>query len=240
MSRLEIVTGEAAARLPAQGVMLQIVRMPPEKYCELEAFIRRTGILKSAALGREILLADQKPPRMARPRERMLERIALGLNASVCSSGELWYGVPPGRSVSNPGPGIGNWNADVLVVGGGPSPKAPQSAPNWPFISSNEYGCAYWLAEQLERAGVPESSLYWMNAYGRAGAGGAPSPTSAAELKRHSWKCVVTLGRDAAEWADKAGLPNICAEHHPAFWWKYRAAKPYPMIDTLNRYLRSL
>lgn len=238
---LEIGVGEGLASMEGYRGPQQVVELPANEYCELEAFIRRTGLLKSVAAGRSMYLVDRKPPRMSKPRARMLERIAMGLGAAVHSDAcDGWYGLPPGFQPANPGPGIGNWKADVLVVGDGPSPKAPAGTPNWPFVSSNEYGCAYWLAEQLEQARIPERALYWVNAYGRPDELGDRVPTPDAALLSRPWKHVVTLGRGAASWADDAGFENVIAAHHPSFWWRSRAPRPYPLIETLQKCLRCL
>lgn len=239
-AELEILVGEAAAQCPQFIGRMQRVEMPANDYCELESFIRRTGLLKSVAAGHSILLLDQNPPRMAKPRARMLERIAMGLRAAVLAGrGESWYGLA-GPAPVNPGPGIGNWQADVLIVGDGPSPKAPAGTPNWPFVSSNEYGCAYWLADQLEQGGIPERALYWVNAYGRPDEAGDRAATPDAALLSRPWKHVVTLGRGAAAWADDAGFKGVKAAHHPSFWWKSRAPRPYPLIEILQQCLRGL
>jgi hypothetical protein len=232
---IEISVGPQAF-VPSHSDKFQIVRLPESDYCPLESFVRRTGILKSALrTGFDTYMVDENPPNIGPEWSRMLERIALGLDVVVHDGS--WYGVNRLPARRNAGPGIGNWDADVLVVGGGQSSKAPSTAPDWPFISSNEYGCAYWLASELERAGIPERALYWVNARGRS-LDGHGEPTSAQALKDHGWSCVATLGLEAAEWADKADLPHICAEHHPAFWWRYRASVAYPLIDTLKKHTR--
>lgn len=238
MKRLTIITGtlgaaEAAFR-PGWGA--RIVKMPELEGGDYERFIRRTNVLKEVATsGVPTVLVEPRHLQMDVARSRMLARVAMGLGAAV--QGCQWCGLGIGEGTPNEGPGIGNWGAKVLVVGDAPNWRAPEGTPNWPFISSAEYGCAAWLADRLEAEGVSEESLYWINASSRRG--GERVATVAEACLERRWAAVVTLGRPAALWARSVGLEGIHEGFHPSFWWTKRSAQPYTAARFLGQAARS-
>jgi hypothetical protein len=236
LNDLTIYKGYAPEALVAdargQGSRVSFMRRyEPDTYT---AFIRRTLFLqKCAAVGDPTLLVDHADLAMEPFRTRMFTRIAAGLGAKVIGT---WMGITPQEFPENPGPGIGNWAGDVLVLawsrGQIQSPdREPRPQPNWPFISSCNYGVATWLAKQLDEAVVPETSLYWMNTCSWKDGVRADEPADAT-LSR-PWKAVVALGHDAAEWAAKNGLPVDYVAKHPTFWWRDNPGTPYPFVDFL-------
>lgn len=109
------------------------------------------------------------------------------------------------RNRPAPAPGIGRWGSDsALLVG---DRVSQYGWPDLPFVSFKKYGCSAWLAERLEAWGVGEDKLYWLNAFEQTpealGWGDAP-------------KKIVTLGNNAAQWAERAGLTYMQAVHPQA------------------------
>ena len=185
--------------------------------------------------------APDAPPPATVAHRRMLERLLLGTAAG---------GVPPGwvspgvagvltaqPSPTSGGPGAGAaYSGRVLLVGDRPGSRWGQRAPTWPFISENRQGCSAWLADELERAGVGEERLYWINAF-------TVSDTHlphATLLKLPMWGSTVTLtvalGRNAAAWCNEGMLP--CVEvHHPAYWVRAHKGDAYHLIKLLRNHL---
>lgn len=120
-----------------------------------------------------------------------------------------------------PATGVGQWGpGSTLLVG-----ERVSSAgwPDMPFVSFHEGGCSAWLARQLESWRVPESSLYWVNAYQLSpdfmGRDDAP-------------KKVVALGKVAAAWCRKAGLA-FDEVPHPQFWKRFHSHEEYELKEAL-------
>jgi hypothetical protein len=97
-----------------------------------------------------------------------------------------------------------------------------------PFVTFGGGGCAPWLADGLERAGVPENTLYWINAYDVRGAA-----TSAEFVKDLRPVQVVAMGKLAERW---------CVDHmvrhdsvpHPQYWMRFHHHAPYPLFNVLR------
>lgn len=231
MGKLVVFTGNLGpleAGLSIQGVN---ICKAPEHEDTYAGFIRRTNWMKKAATSRaDTWIVERRHLRMEPGRQRMLARVALGLGVEV--RGGEWCGLAPMQYGSNEGPGIGCWDGRVLVVGDAPNVNAPEGAPNWPFISSSEDGCAAWFADLLHESGVPETALYWINSSVRRGR--AIVPQDPAVLKSRDWDAVVTLGRPAKIWAASADLPNIQEGYHPVYWWSHRSCQPYNVIKYLQ------
>lgn len=49
----------------------------------------------------------------------------------------------------------------VLMLSGGPTARSTR----WPFIDFSRDGCSVWLADRLEKMGVPETRLVWLNVH---------------------------------------------------------------------------
>jgi hypothetical protein len=81
-----------------------------------------------------------------------------------------------------------------------------------PFVTFAGSGIGPWLANQLERAGIAEDALYWINAYD---ASGAPNdPRLIAELQPAR---IVALGRLAERWCLDAGVEYVALLSPSAF-----------------------
>lgn len=136
-------------------------------------------------------------------------------------------GLPPGY-------GLGCWPSGhvetLLLVGDRPSLKWPASRPAWPFISALRSGCSWWLAEQLERAGMPENRLYWVDAQDRDG---TVLKLPAAQ-HQHLFAGVVAMGRHAAAWCWDNGWV-FDQVHHPQYWHRFQKDKPYQLTKLLYR-----
>lgn len=236
MKRLTITTGSLGAAEAALGVRgVRIVKMPELEGGDYEKFIRRTNVMKEVVTsGAATVIVEPRPLQLDVARGRMLARVAMGLGAAIHEA--PWCGLRTGEGTANEGPGIGNWGAKVLVVGDAPNGRAPEGTPNWPFISSAEHGCAAWLADKLEEAGVSEEALYWVNASSRRG--GERVATIAEACLERRWAAVVTLGRPAALWARSVGLEGIHEGFHPSFWWVKRSAQPYVAARFLGQAVR--
>lgn len=232
MSKLTIVTGSLGAAEAAMSIRgIRIIKLPVHESGSYEAFIRRTNLMREHLQdGRDTVLVEPRALRMDPFRQRMLARIALGLGVEIC--GEAWCGIAPGKWPDNPGPGIGNWGARILVAGDAPNHNAPEGVPNWPFISSNENGCAAWFADQLCDTGVEETDLYWINAgYLQDG---VMAPTVSAPLVLRDWRAVVTLGRAALDWARDAGFQGVFEGYHPSYWWSRQVHRPYGVTNFIS------
>jgi len=202
----------------------QPVFLPLEEYGPYEAFIRRSEALREHARGTHDTVLVDRGFLLTGTQSRMLERIARGLSATIL--GAPWHGINPQIFPANPGPGIGNWEAQVLLVGAGPAQGG--QPPYWPYISSRPDGPAAWLTEQLELGGVREQDLYWVNA--QTVAAGVLVPELSGELRARPWDAVFALGDEAADWAVAAGLHNVQVGPYPTWWWNYRPGKDYPAV----------
>jgi hypothetical protein len=231
---LAIISGQADSGVfeALRAADFQLVFLPLEEYGPYEAFIRRSEALrKYARCDAHVALVD-RGFLLSGAQNRMLERIARGLGATVL--GAPWCGVSPDYLPRNPGPGIGNWLADVLLVCSGPAQGG--QPPFWPYISSRPDGPAAWLTEQLETAGVRERDLYWANA--QTIVEGVLVPEDSSALRSRPWKSVFALGEDAFLWAREAGFENVSLEHYPTWWWNYRAGKDYPAVRAIREATR--
>lgn len=137
---------------------------------------------------------------------RMLERLALG------------------HSVTNLGDGIGNWEADTVLVG---DKSSGHYGVDWPFVSVILTGAAGWLTKYLEQSGVSEQELYWLNAYS---CNGEPRDASGVRKFRH----VIALGRRASEWCAANGLEHSQV-HNPTYWKKHYPTKPYILSKLIRQ-----
>lgn len=217
-------------------------------------------LLVAATSGRRTCLVEPSSLRLPVPARRMLERVALGyrvpvygskawLTAMADSSSSLPPPYPASAlpvpvhlawdrldqsGIETLPPGVGRWPSGLiktlLLVGDRPSAKWPASRPTWPFVSALRSGCSWWLAEQLERAGIPESMLYWIDAADRDG-----NPlVLRAEEHQHKFLSVIALGRHAAEWCWNNGWAFEHV-HHPQYWHRFQNDKPYQLTKLLYK-----
>lgn len=134
------------------------------------------------------------------------------------------------RGWANPGPGAGAFRPGVtLLVGERPGvARSGELKHRLPFVTFTRSGCALWLTEQLEVAGVPESDLYWINAYDALGI-----PTSSDFVSALEPNLIVALGDLAERWCRAAELTHV-AVPHPQYWKRFRAREDYPLLGILK------
>jgi thymidylate kinase len=126
----------------------------------------------------------------------------------------------------------------VLIVGDRPGPFNPKHGDRGvPFVQFQSLGCSVWLAEQLEEAGIPESDLYWINAYSRDG-----RPVSPFFLEALQPPLVIALGQNAGEWTDREANIEATVVEHPQHWkrFHYNSEKQYPLITEISQYRSEL
>ncbi len=127
---------------------------------------------------------------------------------------------------------VGNLSAPVLLVGEELAAiKNQDTLYQWPFASFSGLGCSRWLTEKLDRAGISEKHLLWVNAD--------------QDLLRlyPANKRVVTLGVVTRETLLKLRLaapPVIHSAPHPQVWRRFHASEPYPLPDLLHRLLKEV
>jgi hypothetical protein len=159
------------------------------------------------------------------------------LNGAVWGGprGALPGGVPALLALgwANRGPGAGAYRpgAVTLLVGERPNvARTGELKHRIPLVTFAGTGCAIWLAQQLEDAGVPESILYWINAYDAVGV-----PTDAAFLDDLQPHRVIAMGKLAERW---------CTDHaskfetvpHPQYWKRFHGNQRYPLLDQLREF----
>jgi hypothetical protein len=81
-----------------------------------------------------------------------------------------------------------------------------------PFVTFAGAGIGPWLANQLERSGIAEDALYWINAYDAVG-----TPNDPRLIEELQPKCVIALGRLAERWCADAGAAFISLLSPSAF-----------------------
>lgn len=141
-------------------------------------------------------------------------------------------GVPAllAKGWPNCGPGAGAYRPGVATLLVGERPNVARTGElkhRLPLVTFAGNGCAIWLAQQLENAGVPESALYWINAYDAVGV-----PTDASFLDDLAPLRVIAMGKLAERW---------CSDHvakfetvpHPQYWKRFHSNQRYPLLDYL-------
>lgn len=173
---------------------------------------------------RRVLVLPPWPDDLPLAFRRMLDRTALTLGVlppdSACYDLRRQFDAPPVL----PGPGAGRFApGGVLLVGERPNvAKSGELKHRLPFINFYGGGCAPWFTERLEEFGLPESSLYWINAYDAVGASTEHSFVSRLQPAR-----IWALGKLAERWCNDndleyEGLP------HPQYWKRFHHHQPYP------------
>lgn len=124
----------------------------------------------------------------------------------------------------NPYPGIvyGNPGANILVVGEQYNVNGRPEGPHIPFVGTGRNG--FWLAEQLEIAGLKESDLMWVNCLSPRGV--KESPELITKLQP---RVILALGKVAATWAQLSGSAKVLEVPHPAFWTRFHGKEVYPL-----------
>lgn len=126
----------------------------------------------------------------------------------------------------------GYLDAPVLLVGDRfAEHKEHDPLQQYPFVSFSDGGCSRWLTAQLERAGVGERQLLWVNADQDLGALLRQAP---------NLKLIVALGEAAAEVVNVIAPARVAAGAkvvhvpHPQHQKRFGFKAPYPLIDVLK------
>lgn len=137
--------------------------------------------------------------------------------------------------LANDGPGLGRWAPGKVALLIGERPGRGSDGGRWhlPFVSFRADGCSAWLAEELEKSGVPEASLYWVNAYD----GPDGTQLNVNFISRLRPCGVFALGKEAAEWCELYGV-SCRAFTHPQYHKRFQAKKPYPLMKELRACLK--
>lgn len=93
-----------------------------------------------------------------------------------------------------------------------------------PFMSFDRSGCSAWLTEQLERAGVSERDLLWVN---------ADDPSLREVIQERPRRKVIALGRKAHDAVITAGLTLTHFFDHPQAAKRFAFKHPYPLLEVL-------
>lgn len=132
-----------------------------------------------------------------------------------------WIGH--GAHARNEGPGIGRWapREVTLMIGETPGERDAHDTRrfNWPFAS--DQGCSPWLSAQLERVGISERELYWVNAIRADGKWQGARFVEQLQPAR-----IVALGEKARTWCLTQGLPHRHISH-PQFWKRFYARREW-------------
>lgn len=114
----------------------------------------------------------------------------------------------------------GNLQAPVVLVGESFARHKPGDALyQLPFVSFGRQGCSWWLAEQLEAAGIDEQHLLWLNA-----------DQDLSIIHELPGRRVYALGKAAEEALYREKITATAVEH-PMFHKRFRHDHPYPLID---------
>jgi hypothetical protein len=92
-----------------------------------------------------------------------------------------------------------------------------------PYVTFRENSCAYWLAQQLEDAGIEENELYWINGYDAHGVA-----TDASFIYDLQPRVVVTLGKLAERWCADNSIRSVAAAN-PQSWMKFHKGTAFPL-----------
>lgn len=139
---------------------------------------------------------------------------------------EMWE-----RKTQRGGPGIGSYEpGNILIVGDshGETLQPYKVRTNIAFCSMSGLGCSEWLTEQIAKANVPESALYWINAYDALGK--ATDDEFITELEPFK---TYALGEEAAKWCRKRAVLHEQVPH-PQYWKRFYFHRPYPLIERLK------
>jgi hypothetical protein len=140
--------------------------------------------------------------------------------------------------IRNSGPGIGLWNPGkvILLVGDrhGPSIQPYKVDMNIAFCDMAKAGSSHWLSAQLDLMDIPESRLYWINAYDSVGAA-----THSDFVGRLYPITVLSLGDNAKRWCDTNHIRHEPFTH-PQYHKRFHSKEPYPLIARLKELIDEL
>lgn len=116
----------------------------------------------------------------------------------------------------------GNAHAEILLVGESfADTKNQDPFYQWPFASLDKVGCSHWITEQLDRAGIPESSLLWVN-----------SDQLTAGMFPHDGR-VIALGAVAHKTLESLGIQHENCPH-PQHHRRFHSGDVYQLIELLK------
>lgn len=224
--RVSVHERRALERLAHRCDAVLVVCLPPRDVCERswrarrgDEYLSRADQLNAVYTGYEQLAA-------APPWEQSLPVTTYDYtNDSVK---DLMYTVT-NLGGSSPSvakvPGLGRFRpGGTLIVG------AEMGAPrrlDLPFIDATRRGCSAWLSDRLHEWAVPESSLYWVNAY----FDGAATPFH--WLDRLQPRRVVALGNVARLRLIEVNT-RFQTVPHPQFWRRFKRSEEYPLRRHLS------
>lgn len=145
---------------------------------------------------------------------------------------QVMFGASKLRLPENRGPGIGAWRQGVskLIVAERPNTAKNGSVKHrLPFVAFTTSGCSVWLAHELNKIGVPERDLYWINAFDHQGLA-----TDAQFVNELQPKAIIALGPMAADWCHQNDLEYIKVPH-PQYHKRFYQFKQYPLVNHLRR-----
>lgn len=119
---------------------------------------------------------------------------------------------------------IGSSRAQLLIVGDSFA-KHQEFDPHyqWPFASFSRQGCSRWLATQLDKYGVKESYLKWVN-QNQLGEGDLEQIL----VDNIGITSIITLGDEAKEACKNAPqYVNMVHFPHPQWWKRFNHLEPY-------------
>ena len=89
--------------------------------------------------------------------------------------------------------------------------------------------CSVWLADLLEKAGIPEHRLYWMHIMQEDGR------VSKDLIKKMKFPAVFAFGQAAHTWAG----PSSQLVDHPNFRWAEKTTRTYNLASLIRKELSS-
>lgn len=115
---------------------------------------------------------------------------------------------------------------NLLILG--EQASHPDSDPEQkPFCSTK--ACSGWLNWELEKLGVPEEAMFWLNVLNNDGTP-APLLETISELQPTE---VIALGNVAKMACKKLGVEHL-GFSHPQYWKRFRSKESYPFIKYLE------
>jgi len=127
--------------------------------------------------------------------------------------------------------GVGNYcTGTIVLVGEQASNPTEKTANQQPFCSDK--GCSGWLNLLLEQEQIPEEKLFWLNAKNNDGTLIDPKV-----IENIAPKVVITLGKTACDLLSRSNISYL-HHYHPQYWKRFRNKQRYPLLDTLDAFVR--
>ena len=115
---------------------------------------------------------------------------------------------------------------DIVLVGESPGGVSPLQK-TYPFCGLD--GSSKWQNNLLDSEKIPESNLFWVNAYDGYG-----KPNDPLLVKNCLSATVIALGNKASEWCDENGVEHL-KTYHPQYWKRFRSTERYPLLDLIKQ-----